>query len=151
MKRVAIIPGLTALLFLAACSSASQLTSSVTTVTGTGLVSGKFVMEGGPIRPDGQQPGPRPISGSVTFNGGPGDVIHIRVDQTGAFSLRLPAGRYAVTGRSPSIIQVSNDGEVNAKGQVIKGRGTETVCSSPVSVTVAAQRTAHLTLTCFVP
>jgi hypothetical protein len=151
MKRLLIIPGIALLLLLAACAAATRLTSSVTTQTGTGLVQGKFVMEGGPIGPGGQQPGERPISGLVTFNGGPGDVIHFRVDRSGAFSIRLPDGTYAVTGRSPSVIQVSNGGVVSASGQVVKGSQSEPACSPPLSVTVTPQHTSHLTLTCTVP
>jgi hypothetical protein len=114
-------------------------------------VTGKLVREGGPLGPGGQQPGERPLSGSVAFSGGPGEVIHVRVGESGAFSLRLPAGTYAVTGRSPSIITVSNGGMVNAQGQVIKGHATVSVCSTPASVTMTPPHTARLTLTCVVP
>src|SRR6516225_12322407 len=33
----------------------------------TGHLAGKLVMEGGPLGPGGQQPGERPMSGTVTF------------------------------------------------------------------------------------
>jgi hypothetical protein len=151
MKRLLIIPGLASVLLSAACAANTQLTASVTTHTGTGVVQGTFVREGGPIGPGGQQPPELRLSGSVAFNGGPGNVIRLRVGKTGAFSLRLPAGTYAVTGRTPSIIEVSNGGVVNAKGQVIKGHGTESVCSVPLSVTVTPQHTSRITLTCVVP
>jgi hypothetical protein len=87
----------------------------------------------------------------VAFTGGPGDVVRLRVGKSGAFSLRLPAGTYAVTGRTPSIVEVSNGGAINAQGQVIKGHGTEAVCSVPLSVTVTPQHTSKITLTCVVP
>jgi hypothetical protein len=156
MKRLLIVPGLAAVLLSAACAantqvtSSTQPTSSVTTQTGTGLVQGKFIREGGPMGPGGQQPAVR-LSGTVAFNGGPGDVVRFHVGKSGAFSLRLPAGTYAVTGRTPSIMQVSNGAVVSAKGQVIKGHGTETVCSVPLSVTVTPQHTSKITLICVVP
>lgn len=151
MMRLLIIPGLAAVLLSAACAANTQLTSSVTTQTGTGLVQGKFIREGGPLGPGGQQPAVLRLSGTVAFNGGPGDVVRLHVGKSGAFSLRLPAGTYAVTGRTPSIMEVSNGAVVNAKGQVVKGHGTETVCSVPLSVTVTPQHTSKITLTCVVP
>src|SRR5215471_14247674 len=35
-----------------------------------GRVTGRLLLEGGPIRPDGRQPGPRPIRGVLTVSNG---------------------------------------------------------------------------------
>jgi hypothetical protein len=122
-----------ALLLLAGCAA--------TAATGqpTGHVSGRFLMEGGPLGPGGQQPRERAISGRVTFTGAGGHDVTVRVGRSGAFSAQLPAGRYEVSGRSPSLVEVSD------------GSGLEPPCSPPLSVTVTAGHTATIAVTCIVP
>jgi hypothetical protein len=110
-----------ALLLLAGCAA--------TAATGqpTGDVSGRFLMEGGPLGPGGQQPPERAISGRVTFTAAGGHDVTVRV------------GRYEVSGRSPSLVEVSD------------GSDLELPCSPPLSVTVTAGHTATITVTCIVP
>jgi len=105
----------------------------------TGHLAGKLVMEGGPLGPGGQQPGERPMSGTVTFTAAGRQAVTVTVGSSGEFSVPLPAGLYQVSGRSPDIMEV--DG----------GRSRELPCSQPTSVVVTAGQTGTLTLTCIVP
>ena len=116
-----------------------------------GTVTGRFLLEGGPIGPDGQQPRNRPIAGSVRFKARTGRATEVRVGKSGTFSISLPPGRYHVSGRSPSVIQVSNGADIGADGQMISGTKHELPCSQPLSVTVTAGRTAKIAVTCIVP
>lgn len=103
-----------------------------------GVVTGRFVIEGGPIGPGGQQPGPRPIPGTIKFRAA-GRVATVRAGRSGSFSLRLPAGTYHVQGRSPRVIEVS------------RGTRRQAPCSHQVSVTVTPRHTTRITLVCIVP
>ena len=105
----------------------------------TGHLAGKLVMEGGPLGPGGQQPGERPMSGTVTFTAAGRQAVTVTVGSSGEFSVPLPAGLYQVSGRSPDIMEV--DG----------GRSRELPCSQPTPVVVTAGQTGTLTLTCIVP
>jgi len=105
----------------------------------TGHLAGKLVMEGGPLGPGGQQPGERPMSGTVTFTAAGRQAVTVTVGSSGEFSVPLPPGLYQVSGRSPDIMEV--DG----------GRSRELPCSQPTSVVVTAGQTGTLTLTCIVP
>jgi hypothetical protein len=105
----------------------------------TGHVAGRLVMEGGPLRPGGRQPGRRPIPGTVTFTSAGHRRVMVRVGPSGTFSVRLPPGRYHVSGRSPRIIEVSSGAE------------RELPCSQPLAVTVTIQHTAAIAVTCIVP
>jgi len=105
----------------------------------TGHLTGRLVMEGGPMGPGGQQPGERPISGTVTFTAAGHRPVTVEVGSSGSFSVALAPGRYQASGRSPSIIEV--DGT----------KQRELPCSQPASATVTAGRTAAITLTCIVP
>ena len=61
-----------------------------------GTVHGHLYGVGGPA------PGsPRPWSGTVTVTGG-GLHRDVRTDPGGAYSITLPAGKYTITGHSPS-------------------------------------------------
>lgn len=61
----------------------------------TGTLTGHLFLVGGPA------PGkPRALTGTVIANG-PGGSRIASTDATGKFVLRLPAGRYSLTGRSP--------------------------------------------------
>ncbi len=115
-----------------------------------GTVTGSFSRQGGPISFNGTQPAEQALSGTVQFirsrsartpaQRGRVVVVTVRVGRSGNFSLRLPAGRYQVWGRSPSIIEV-----------LPSGAQRETACSGPLSVTVIPHRTLRLAVTCFVP
>jgi hypothetical protein len=114
--------------------------TGTTTVTGTTAVTGRFLMEGGPVRPGGDQPGERPLRGTVTFTAAGGRTVSVPVGRAGTFSVALAAGTYHVSGRSPEIIEVSGDGAQH-----------ETACSQPLTVHVTGQRTLKITVTCIVP
>ena len=62
-----------------------------------GHVTGGLLIEGGPIGPGGQQPGERPIPGTVTFAAAGHRPVSVRVGGSGKFSAWLPPGRYRVT------------------------------------------------------
>jgi hypothetical protein len=156
MNRLRVVIGVVAVLLLAACAAAASSTSPQGgTVSGhaasLGTVTGKFLLEGGPIGPGGQQPRNRPIAGSVRFAAATGRATEVRVGKSGTFTVRLPPGRYHVSGRSPSVIQVSNGADIGANGQMISGTKHELPCSRPLSVTVTAGRTARIAVTCIVP
>ena len=105
----------------------------------TGHLAGKLVMEGGPLGPGGQQPGERPMSGTVTFTAAGRQAVTVTVGSSGEFSVPLPPGLYQVSGRSPDFMEV--DG----------GRSRELPCSQPTPVVVTAGQTGTLTLACIVP
>jgi len=106
----------------------------------TGHVTGRLLIEGGPISPYGQQPGERPIPGTVTFTTAGHRPVSAGVGASGKFSAWLPPGRYQVVGRSPDIITVTDS-----------GRDLEQTCSQPLSVTVTARHTATIAVVCIVP
>jgi hypothetical protein len=140
-----------ATLALAGCATASppghpSLTSHTGAAAVTGHLTGRFVMEGGPISPTGQQPGERPIPGTVTVTATGHRPVTIRVGGSGRFSAWLTPGRYQVSGRSPDIEQASSA----PVGTGASG-GVELPCSQPLSVTITAGHTAAITLTCIVP
>jgi hypothetical protein len=141
--------GLLATVALAGCTTAghaSPVASTSQHVPLTGHLTGRFVMEGGPISPDGQQPGERPLPGTVTLTAAGHPLVTIQVGGSGRFSAWLPPGRYQVSGRSPNIEEASS-------AQVGSGsnQGVERPCSQPLSVTITAGHTAAITLTCIVP
>lgn len=156
MNRLRVAIGAVAVLLLAACAAAVSSTSprggaAPGHAAALGTVTGRFLLEGGPIGPGGQQPGKRPIAGLVRFEAGTGRAAEVRVGKSGTFSVRLPPGRYHVSGRSPSVIQVSNGAVIGAGGQLISGTKHEYPCSQPLSVTVTARRTVRIAVTCIVP
>jgi len=106
----------------------------------TGHVTGRLLIEGGPISPYGQQPGERPIPGTVTFTTAGHRPVTVGVGASGKFSAWLSPGRYQVAGRSPDIITVTDS-----------GRDLEQTCSQPLSVTVTARHTATIAVLCIVP
>ena len=71
--------------------------------------------------------------------------------RTGVFSVRLPPGRYRVSGRSPMVLTVSNGAAVTDTGQLLSGREWEKPCSIPLSVTVTARHTTRAAVICPVP
>jgi hypothetical protein len=138
MKRLQAITGVAAMLLLAGCAAAGQQASQDAATQGT--VTGRFLREGGPLGPGGQQPAERPIQGTIQFTAAGHQLITVRVGSSGTFSVSLPAGTYQVAGRSPRIIEVSSDGTQH-----------ETPCSQPLSVTVTARHTTKIAVTCIVP
>ena len=117
---------------LAGCAAPGQQAPA------TGHLAGRLVMEGGPMRPGGQQPGERPIPGTVTVTAAGHRPVTIRVGSSGTFSVWLPPGRYHVSGRSPDIVEVNG------------GTAYESPFS-PLSVTVIAGHTTTVALTVIVP
>ena len=141
--------GLLATVALAGCATAGHagpVASTSQHVPLTGHLTGRFVMEGGPLGPEGQQPGERPLPGLVTVTAAGARPVTIRVGASGRFSAWLPPGRYQVSGRSPVIEQATTAQVGNASPQ-----GQELPCSQPLTVTVTALHTTAVTLTCIVP
>lgn len=116
MSPLRISTGLLAVL-LAGCAAATGPPAT------TGLAAGRLLRDGGPLGSGGQQPGLRPMPGIVTFTAAGHRRVTVRVGNSGSFSVRLPPGRYQVSGP----------------------------CSRPMPVTVAARRTAHVKIICVVP
>jgi hypothetical protein len=114
--------------------------TGTTTVARTTTVSGRFLMEGGPVRPGGDQPGERPLRGTVTFTAAGERTVSVPVGHAGTFSVALAAGTYHVSGRSPEIMEVSSGGAQH-----------ETVCSQPLTLHVTGQHTLKVAVTCIVP
>jgi hypothetical protein len=114
--------------------------TGTTAVTGTTTVTGRFLMEGGPVHPGGGQPGERPLRGTVTFTAAGGRIVSVPVGRAGTFSVALAAGTYHVSGHSPQIMEVSGDGVQH-----------ETACSQPLTVHVTGQRALKIAVTCIVP
>jgi hypothetical protein len=96
MRRLQAITGVAAILLLSACAPAGMHVSD------GGTVTGRLQIEGGPIGPGGQQPGKRPMSGTVQFTGTRQQRITVPVGSSGTFSVRLAPGTYAVCWRSPA-------------------------------------------------
>jgi hypothetical protein len=119
-----------------ATGTGAATTGTAGTGTGTTAVTGRFLMEGGPVRPGGDQPGERPLRGTVTGE----RTVSVPVGRAGTFSVALAAGTYHVSGRSPQIMEVSGGGTQH-----------ETACSQPLTVHVTGQRTLKITVTCIVP
>jgi hypothetical protein len=123
----------------AGCASAGDASPGGQVHPATGHLTGKLVMEGGPLGPGGKQPGERPMSGTVTFTAAGHQAVTVDVGSSGEFSVPLPPGRYQVSGRSPDIMEVNG------------GHSRELPCSQPASVVVSAGTTATVTLACVVP
>ena len=105
----------------------------------SGHLTGRLVMEGGPLGPGGKQPGERAMSGTVTVTAAGHQPVTVTVGSSGTFSVPLPPGRYQVSGRSPDVMEI--DG----------GHRRELPCSQPTPAVVTAGQTATITLTCVVP
>jgi hypothetical protein len=133
-------------LLLTGCTAAGAAEHAASHATGhpaaraTGHVTGKLLIEGGAIGPGGQQPGERPIPGTVTFTAAGRWPVAVGVGTSGKFSAALPPGRYQVTGRSPDIITVTDS-----------GKDLVQTCGGPFSVTVSARHTAAVSVVCIVP
>ena len=132
MKRMQALICLAVMLMAAACTAARA------SVPRAGTVTGRIVLEGGPISPGGKQPGTRRIPGTVRFTGGHRRPVTVHTG-TGKFSVRLPAGRYHVSDRSPRWLLVAANGT------------SRQTWSIPVLVTVTAHHTTKITLAYIAP
>jgi hypothetical protein len=137
MSRLQAVTGVAAIVLLSACAPAVAQAPAVVHApavahapAASGTVTGKLQMEGGPISPGGQQPGKRPVPGTVRFTSMRKHPVTVRVGNSGAFSVQLPPGTYAVCSRSPA-----------AQGPCARGR----------RVTVMARRTTKIAFTFIVP
>ena len=133
VRRAQTVICLAAMLLPAACAAACGQASA------PGTVTGRLIMDGGPIGPHGQQPGAHAIPGTVKFTGSQDQVVTIRTGRTGVFSGQLPAGRYSVSYRSTHLLAAGSGGTFHQ------------TWSQPVSVTVTADHTTKITLTAYVP
>jgi hypothetical protein len=132
MRRAPAVVCLAAMLLPAGCAAASPAPA-------VGTVTGRLVLEGGPLGAIGQQPGTRPVPGTVQFIGVHHQRILVRLNSSGRFTVQLPAGRYWVSDRSPRVLQVGPGGA---------GRQT---WSRPALVTVTPHHTTKITLAIIVP
>jgi hypothetical protein len=80
----------------------------------TGQVTGRLLSQGG------GSPGQRPMPGTVAFAGAGHQPVTVQVPDSGIFSVRLPPGRYRVSGP----------------------------CSRSLAVTVTAHHTTHVNIVC---
>jgi hypothetical protein len=105
----------------------------------TGTVAGTFEGVGGPaIIENGIPQTPVfPLSGTVTFTDAGGRATHFAIGATGTFSVRLAAGTYFVSGRTPSISEVNKDGS-----------STPIPCSLPQSIQVRPRQTMRIAVIC---
>lgn len=130
MSRLQAVTGVAAIVLLSACAPAVAHAPAVVHAPASGTVTGKLQIEGGPISPGGQQPGKRPVPGTVRFTNTRQHRVTVRVGNSGAFSVQLPPGTYAVCSRSPA-----------AQGP----------CSQARRVTVTARHTTKIAFTFIVP
>jgi hypothetical protein len=107
---------------------------------GSGVVTGRLLREGGALRAGGRQPGERPIRGTVRFSAGGRRLATVRVGASGTFSVTLPPGRYAVSGSTPEVMEVTS-----------RGTRRQDPCARGVPATVRAGRVTRITVTCIVP
>jgi hypothetical protein len=105
-----------------------------------GHVTGRLLIEGGPISPSGKQPGERPIPGTVTFTAAGHRPVSVNAGNSGKFSAWLPPARYLVTGRSPDLLTVT-----------ASGKAEELPCSQPLSITVTTRHAVTIAVVCIVP
>ena len=117
MNALRIPAGVLSALLLAGCAAGAGHGAAA------GQVAGRLLREGGPLGSGGQQPGLRPMPGAVAFTAPGHRRVTVRVGNSGIFSVRLPPGRYQVSGP----------------------------CSRPRPVTVTAHHTAHVQIICIVP
>lgn len=135
----------------AATGSAAHRAHLQSDVAGRGTVTGKLVMEGGPVDPRTPRPRIRPIPGTVRFTRGGRRVASVHVGRSGKFTLALAPGTYAAVGRSPDVLQVSNGAAVGANGHVVSGTARQVACSQPARVVVTPRHTVAVVIACIVP
>jgi hypothetical protein len=131
MSQLQAMTGVAAIVLLSACAPAvAQAPAVVHPPAASGTVTGRLQMEGGPISPGGQQPGKRPVPGTVRFTSTRQHPVTVRVGNSGAFSVQLPPGTYAVCSRS---------------------RAAQGPCAQARRVTVTARHTTKIAFTFIVP
>jgi hypothetical protein len=133
MSRMRAVAGAAAIVLLSACTPAVAHTvphAVEHAAAGDGTVTGRLQIEGGPIGPGGQQPGKRPVRGTVQFTSTRKRRVTVHVGDSGTFSVQLPSGTYAVCSRSPA-----------AQGP----------CPQARQITVAARHTTRIAITFIVP
>jgi hypothetical protein len=139
-RAAAVVPLVVGLVAGCAAAMAQPVVAGHLASHATGQGTGHLIMEGGAIQPGQNQPPVRSIPGTVTFTETGHRPASIQVGNSGKFSVRLAAGRYKVSAKSPWIIGVNNN-----------GRDVELPCSQPLSVTVKAGHSAAITVACIVP
>ena len=105
-----------------------------------GTVTGVFHRVGGPLGPGGQQPKVVPLTGRMRFTRPGHPAVIVPVGRSGRFTVQLPLGTYRVTGITPDIVTVLNN------GRQLDGR-----CDLPKDLRVRPGRTGHITVVCAVP
>ncbi len=148
---LAVLAGGCAVAASAATGGAAHHTHLPSDASGRGTVTGKLVMEGGPVDPRKPQPRIRPIPGTVRFTQGGRRVASVHVGRSGKFTIALAPGTYAAVGRSPDVLQVSNGAVVGANGHVVSGTARQAACSQPARVVVTPRRTITVVIACIVP
>jgi hypothetical protein len=129
MRRLQVMTVVAAIAAVAGCAPALAHTSAGRGAA-VGTVTGKLQMEGGPIGTNGQQPGKRPVSGSVRFTSTRHHRVTVRVGDSGRFSVQLLPGTYTACPLSAA-----------ASGPCTRGR----------QVTVTAQHTTKIAFIFYVP
>jgi hypothetical protein len=129
MRRLQAMTGVAAIVLVSGCAPALAHTSAGRG-TAVGTVAGKLQIEGGPIGASGQQPGKRPVSGTVRFTSTRHHPVTVRVGDSGTFSVQLPPGTYAACPLSA---------------------GASGPCTRARQVTVTARHTTKVAFTFFVP
>jgi hypothetical protein len=104
-----------------------------------GTVAGTFEGVGGPavIRNGIPQTPVFPLSGTVTFTDAGGHATPLAIGPAGTFSVRLVAGTYFVSGRTPSYSAENKDGS-----------STPIPCSLPLSIQVRPRQTMRIAVIC---
>jgi hypothetical protein len=108
--------------------------------SGDSKVVGAFIRVGGPLGQGGKQPPTVPLSGTLSFSAGHRRTIAVRVGKSGRYSVWLPADTYLVSGRSPSMLEVSASGATR-----------ESPCSREIRLTIAVGKTMRIDVICPVP
>ena len=105
----------------------------------TGTVTGTLEGVGGPaiIKNGIAQTPVFSLSGTVTFTDAGGHATPFATSPAGTFSVRLAAGTYFVSGRTPSYSEVNKDGS-----------STPVPCSLPQSIQVRPRQTMRIAVVC---
>jgi hypothetical protein len=143
ISLVAAVLSLMAACGLAACGTSPDHRSDLAVMGGSGgattvpdgTVTGRYLMEGGPINLAGHTANPWPIDGQVIFHIG-GRTTSAAASQNGEFSIQLAPGIYTVTARTPHVIGPSQ---------------LDSSCYLPQTVTVHPGAAASITVYCAVP
>jgi hypothetical protein len=142
MSRLVISTGIVIVVVLAGCSAASAHGAAPAGGAGLGpargKVTGRLLLEGGPLRAGGRQPGRRPVRGTVWFTAAGHRRATVQVTSSGVFSAWLVPGRYAVSGSSPRVRQAGRAGRAAP-------------CARSVPATVQPGRVTRIAVVCIVP